>query len=162
MKKHQFKTTIDAPREHVWNVLWGAATYPQWTAPFAEGSNAETDWKKGSKVLFTDGKGEGMVSIIDDLVPNEFMSFKHLGMLKNGVEDIETAQKKGWSGAMEDYTLKTVNGKTELTVDQDIEEDYRDYFLSTWPKALEKLKMIAEGRVTDEASMTTERSKANN
>lgn len=146
MQRHQFKTTINAPREHVWNVLWGDATYPQWTAAFAEGSHAETDWKKGSKVLFTDGKGEGMVSVIDDARPNEFMSFKHLGMLKNGVEDVESAKKEGWSGAMENYTLKTVKGKTELTVDQDIEESYKDTFLSAWPKAIEKLKALAEDK----------------
>ena len=70
---------------------------------------------------------------------------KHLGVLKNGKEDTDTAKEKGWSGAMENYTLKTVKNKTELTVDQDIEDDYKDYFLSTWPKALEKLKALAEG-----------------
>jgi len=127
-------------------VLWGDATYPQWTAAFAEGSQVETDWKKGSKVLFTDGKGEGMVSVIDDARPNEFMSFKHLGMLKNGVEDLESAKKEGWSGALENYTLKTVKGKTELTVDQDIAESYKDTLMSAWPKAIEKLKALAEDK----------------
>jgi uncharacterized protein YndB with AHSA1/START domain len=146
MERHQFKTTINAPREHVWNVLWGDATYPQWTSAFAEGSNVQTDWKKGSKVLFTDGKGEGMVSVIDDVRQNEFMSFKHLGMLKNGAEDLESAKKEGWSGAIENYTLKTVKGKTELTVDQDIAESYKDQFLSMWPKALDKLKALAENK----------------
>ena len=149
MERHQFKTTINAPRERVWEILWGDETYPQWTSAFAEGSRAETDWKKGSKVLFTDGKGEGMVSVVDDNVPNEFMSFKHLGVLKNGKEDTETAKEKGWSGAMENYTLKTVKNQTELTVDQDIEDDYKDYFLSTWPKALEKLKALAEGNAEE-------------
>jgi uncharacterized protein YndB with AHSA1/START domain len=149
MERHQFKTTIDASREHVWNVLWGEATYPQWTSAFAEGSNVQTDWKKGSKVLFTDGKGEGMVSLIDEVIPNQFMSFKHLGMLKNGVEDLESAKKEGWSGAIENYTLKDVKGKTELTIDQDIAESYKDSFLAMWPKALEKLKMLAEEHVLE-------------
>jgi uncharacterized protein YndB with AHSA1/START domain len=161
MEKHQFKTTIDAPREHVWNTLWGKTTYPQWTAAFSEGSNVETDWKKGSKILFTDGKGEGMVSIIDDLVPNEFMSFKHLGMLKNGEEDFETARNKGWSGAMENYTLETVNGKTELTIDQDLEAEYSDYFLTAWPKALETLKMITEATKRETSTMTAGQSNVN-
>jgi uncharacterized protein YndB with AHSA1/START domain len=149
MERHQFKTTIDASREHVWNVLWGEATYPQWTSAFAEGSNVQTDWKKGSKVLFTDGKGEGMVSLIDEVIPNQFMSFKHLGMLKNGVEDLESAKKEGWSGAIENYTLKDVKGKTELTIDQDIAESYKDSFLAMWPKALDKLKTLAEEHVLE-------------
>lgn len=144
MERKQFKTTIDAPREKVWETLWGEQTYPQWTSPFAEGSQAKTDWKKGSRVLFLDGKGQGMVSEIADNVPNEFMSIRHLGVLQDGKEEFETAKGKGWSGAMENYTLKTVNGKTELTVDQDIEDEYKDMFLENWPKALEKLKNIAE------------------
>jgi uncharacterized protein YndB with AHSA1/START domain len=145
MERHQFKTTIKASRERVWEILWGNETYPQWTSAFSEGSRAETDWKKGSKVLFLDGKGDGMVSIVDDNVPNEFMSFKHLGVLNNGKEDLQTSKEKGWSGAMENYTLKSVGDKTELTVDQDVEDEYKEYFLSTWPKALEKLKALAEG-----------------
>ncbi|HEX6226680.1 MAG TPA: SRPBCC domain-containing protein, partial [Chryseolinea sp.] len=146
MERNQFKTTINAPRERVWEILWGDETYPQWTSVFAEGSQVETDWKKGSRVLFLDGKGNGMVSVVNDNIPNEFMSFKHLGVWNNGKEDLETAQSKGWSGAMENYTLKTVNNnQTELTVDQDIEDDYKDQFLKMWPKALEKLKAMAEG-----------------
>ena len=46
---------------------------------------------------------------------------------------------------MENYTLKNVNGKTELNVDMDIAEQYKDYFITTWPKALEKVKELAEG-----------------
>lgn len=158
MKRHQFKTTIDAPREHVWNILWGQDTYPQWTSAFAEGSAVETDWRKGSKVLFLDGKGLGMVSIIEDLVPNEFMSFKHLGMYNNGVEDMEEAQKKGWAGAFENYTLKAVNGKTELTIDQDLHESDSEYLLSSWPKALEKLKELAEGSSSEQGFAETAKS----
>jgi len=149
MEKKQFKIEIAAPKEKVWKVLWGDNTYPVWTAAFAEGSQVETNWEEGSKVLFLDGKGEGMVSTIAKKIPNEFMSFKHLGMLNNGKEDLETAKQKGWSGAIENYTLKTVNGQTELTIDQDVEADYKEYFLSTWPKALEKLKTLAENRAEE-------------
>ena len=49
------------------------------------------------------------------------------------------------AGGMENYTLKNVNGKTELNVDMDIAEQYKDYFITTWPKALEKVKELAEG-----------------
>ena len=144
MEKKQFKIEIDAPKEKVWEVLWGDTTYPAWTSAFAEGSRAETDWEEGSKVLFLDGKGQGMVSTIAEKRPNEFMSFKHLGTVKDGVEDFETGQTKEWSGALENYVLKTVNGKTELVVDMDITEEYLDYFMNTWPKALDKVKELAE------------------
>jgi hypothetical protein len=145
MERHQFKITLDAPRERVWEILWGDVTYSEWTSAFAEGSRAETDWKKGSKVLFLDGKGQGMVSKVAENIPNEFMSFLHLGEIIDGKEDMNAAKEKGWAGATENYTLKNVNGKTELTVDMDVAETYKDYFLETWPKALQKLKELVEG-----------------
>jgi uncharacterized protein YndB with AHSA1/START domain len=144
MEKLQFKTTINASREKVWNILWTDATYRAWTSVFSEGSRAETDWKKGSKVLFTDGKGSGMVSRIDDLVPNEFMSFQHLGEVKNGVEDTTSERVQQWSGGRENYTLQNADGKTELTVDLDMVEEFKDYFTGTFPKALAKVKELSE------------------
>ena len=144
MEKKEFKITIDAPREKVWNILWGETSYPQWTSVFAEGSTAKTDnWKKGSKVLFLDGKGSGMVSTIVENIPNEFISFQHLGTIKDGVEATGSSE---WANSLENYTLKKTNGKTELTVAMDITEEYLDYFLKTWPNALEKVKELAEGK----------------
>ena len=142
MEKKEFKIVIKAPKEKIWSVLWNDNTYREWTSVFAEGSRAETDWKKGSKALFLDGKGEGMVSTIAENIPNELMSIKHLGIIKNGVEDFSA--EKEWSGALENYALNTVDGKTELTVDIDITEEYKDYFMKTFPKALEKVKELAE------------------
>lgn len=144
MKKQQFKVIIDAAKEKIWRTLWDDATYQEWTAVFAEGSRADTDWQKGSKVLFHDGKGSGMVSQIEENIPNEFMSIKHLGEIKGGIEDTESDKVKAWAGAYENYTLKTVDGKTELTIDIDITEDFLDYMNETWPKALDKLKEISE------------------
>jgi hypothetical protein len=144
MEKLEFKTSIKAPKEKVWEILWNDDNYGKWTSVFAEGSTAKTDWKEGSKVLFLDGKGKGMVSTIAAKRPNEYMSFKHLGVVDNGIEDTESEQTKEWAGAMENYTLKQVNDKTELTVDVDITEQFKDYFLNTFPKALEKVKELAE------------------
>lgn len=144
MEKLSFKTSINAPKEKVWKTLWDDATYGKWTSVFSPTSYADTDWKEGSKVLFLDGGGSGMVSRIETIRPNEFMSFRHLGEVKNGVEDTESDKVKGWAGALENYTLKEVNGITELTVDMDMNEDYKDYFVGTFPKALEQLKLLSE------------------
>jgi uncharacterized protein YndB with AHSA1/START domain len=146
MEKQQFNTVINASKENVWEALWDKENYKKWTSAFAEGSTAETNnWEKGSKVLFTDGKGCGMVAIIADNRPNEFMSFKHIGEVKDGVEDTESEKVKTWAGAHENYTLKDENGKTNLVVEMDINEEWKDYFVNTWPKALEKVKALAEG-----------------
>lgn len=145
MIKKQFTTVINAPKEKVWESLWQDANYREWTSPFAEGSRAETDWQQGSKVYFTDGKGSGMVSRIEDNQPNEFMSIQHLGMVKDGKEDVESDEVKAWAGAMENYTLTDEDGKTKLVIDIDLAEEWVENMEAVWPKALEKLRGIAEG-----------------
>ena len=144
MEKQTFKATFDAPREKVWDVLWSDDTYREWTSVFSPGSRAETDWNEGSKVLFLNGEGDGMVSRIARKKDNEFMSFEHLGEVHNGVEDVDSEKVRSWSGAHENYTLKTVDGKTELVVEMDVDDQFKDYFATTWPKALEKLKSVVE------------------
>ena len=144
MERHNFKISIDAPREKVWDILWSDATYREWTSVFSEGSRAESDWKQGSRILFLDGKGDGMVSTIAVKKAPEFMSFKHLGEVHNGVEDLTSDRVIKWSGALENYILKNVNGKTELSVEIDLADEFKDYFLETFPKALDKVKSMAE------------------
>jgi len=149
MEKMTFETNINASRDTVWAVLWGATTYPDWTSAFCEGSHAITDWQKGSKVLFLDGKGSGMVSRVAESIINEYMSFEHLGEVKNGIEDTESEQVKAWAGAHENYTLKTVDNHTELLVELDADttpEEFKSFFLSTWPQAMEKIKALAEAQ----------------
>jgi|SRR6185369_82599 len=145
MQKINFSTSIDAPKEKVWKTLWEDESYRNWTSVFAEGSYAKTaNWKEGSKVLFLDGKGSGMVSMVAVNRPNEFMSFKHLGIVKDGIEDVTSEKVKEWAGALESYKLNGKNEKTELIIEMDITEELKDYFMNTWPKALERVKELSE------------------
>ena len=144
MEKLKFKTVINAAPEKIWKVLWDDTTYRKWTSAFSEGSYAETDWKEGSKVLFLDGNGQGMVSRIAENRPNEYMSIEHLGEVKDGVEDTSSDRVKAWAGAHENYTLKKVNGKTELSIDMDITEEFKEMFSQMWPKALDNVKKLSE------------------
>lgn len=134
-----YKITIDGPREKVWSALFDDATYRQWTAVFAEGSYALTDWKKGSKVQFLDVNKNGMLAKIADVRPNEFMSLLHHGEIRRGVE----FPNPTWSG-YENYTLKDASGKTELTIDLDAPESFVGEMNRAWPPALQKLKEIVE------------------
>lgn len=144
MKKEHYSAAIKAPKEKVWETLWGKETYPKWTAVFSEGSTAVTDWQEGSKVLFLDGKGEGMVSKIAKRKDNEYLSIHHLGMVTGGKEITEGPEIEAWAGAEENYTLSEEGGVTKLDVDMDVTDDMSGYFRDTWPKALEKLKELSE------------------
>ncbi len=143
----KYSITINAPREKVWKTLWEDATYRAWTSAFHESSRAETDWKKGSKVLFLNDKNEGMASTITENIPNEYMGIKHLGLVMNGVEDYDSEEARKWSGSYENYTLKTVNGATEVQVEMggaEIPKEFEDHFAEAWPKALNKIKELSE------------------
>ena len=103
MKKQTFSILINAPREKVWHVLWDDPTYRQWTSVFNAGSYAVSDWKEGSKIQFLSSDGSGMYSTIDKSSPSEFMSFKHIGVVKN-FEELQIDQEtEDWSGALENY-----------------------------------------------------------
>ena len=80
MQKLHFSIEIEAPREKVWNVLWDDTAFRDWTSVFAEGSSyAVSDWKEGGRIQFLDPTNNaGISSVIEKLVPHEFMSFKHL------------------------------------------------------------------------------------
>lgn len=143
----EFKIEINAPREKVWDVLFGEKTYPIWTKPFSPSSKVETDWKKGSKALFLDGNNQGMVSRIAENVPNEFMSIEHLGYYQDGVEDYEKAKKENWAGAKENYSLSDLGGKTALQIYMEMDgnnEEMIAMFEGMWPKALEIVKELSE------------------
>jgi hypothetical protein len=144
MKKFKHTIHINAPKEKVWKSLWNDNSYRQWTSVFSEGSHVLSDWKEGSKALFLSGTGDGMYSMIAKNIPNELMSFKHLGVVKEGSEQPLDEETKKWSGAMENYTLKDNENETDLTVEMDITDEFEDYFKTTFPKALERVKELAE------------------
>lgn len=143
MKTQHYEITIDASAEKVWNILLGQDTYPAWTAVFSPSSQVQTDWQEGSRALFLDGSGNGMVSEIAVNRPNELMSIRHLGSVENGVESIGN-EKSPWAGAMENYTLEQVGGKTCLLIDLDVTDEFVDYMDRTWLMALQKVKELSE------------------
>src|SRR5690606_14069557 len=147
MKKVQFKTEINAPITKVYITMLGLdnkATYEAWTAEFNPTSTFEGSWEKGSKILFIgigeDGEKGGMVSEIAENIPNQFVSIRHLGIVKGDTEITSGEEVENWIGAMENYSFEENNGITTLTVDIDMVEDYIDYFDRAYPKALNKLK----------------------
>lgn len=148
MEKLTFTIHINASPEKVSNVMLTDATYREWTKVFNATSSFEGDWSKGSKMRFVgfdeNGKAGGMVSMIAEHIPHEFVSIQHIGFIKDGVEDTTSDAVKQWAGAHENYTFKAIDGGTDVLVEMDSIGDYKDYFTETWPKALAVLKEIAE------------------
>ncbi|MEP2447198.1 MAG: SRPBCC domain-containing protein [Balneola sp.] len=144
MKKIHSEITINASPEAVWNVMLEDETYRKWTSAFAEGSYYKGSWKQGEKMLFLDPEGTGMVSVIAELQPHEFISLKHIGIIQDGIEDTESEDAKKWAPAFENYTFEEVNGKTKLSIDMDILDEFEEMFTEMWKNALKKLKVLSE------------------
>lgn len=144
MKTLKFSVHIAAPREVVWNVMWGKETHKKWLSVFEEGSYAVTDWNEGSKIMFLSPTGDGVSSVIQRKIPNELMSFKHLNVLKEGQEPGISEEDNKWAGASENYFLNEEDGITQLKVEVDTVEEYVKYFETAFPLALKKIKDLAE------------------
>ncbi len=144
MEKINFKLTINAPKEKVWYSLWDDENYKAWTSVFYEGSYAISSFEKGHKIFFVAPIGDGMSSIVEENKPFEAMSFKHMLLVKNFEEQPIDEETKLWSGCIERYDLSENNNQTTLLVTLDISESHLEYFNETFPKALQKVKEIAE------------------
>jgi hypothetical protein len=151
MKKLQFKVSINAPSEKVYDLMLGInskSTYEHWTAEFNPTSTYEGNWEKGNKVLFigVDEHGEkgGMVSKIAEIIPNQFVSIQHYGLLTSGKEITEGPDVEKWANGFENYTFDEHNGSTMVIVDLDTTEEFTDYMNEHYPRALDKLKELCE------------------
>ncbi len=149
--KLKFSIEINAPANLVYDKMLGITdkkTYQQWTTEFNPSSTYEGNWKKGSEIHFIgvdeNGKRGGMVSRIAENIPNKFVSIQHIGILDGEKIIKEGPEVEAWSDAFENYSFEETNGKTILIIEMDSNEEFKEYFLSTWPKALGKLKEICE------------------
>lgn len=147
MKKLEFTETIDASPEEVWHAMLDPETYQQWTTPFGGGGTYEGGWNKGDRILFLGPGGEeGMISEIAESRPYEFVSIRHLGIIKDGVEDTESEEARKWAPAYENYTFTPKDGGTVVDVALDTVEEHEGWMRDAWPKALSMLKEVAESR----------------
>jgi hypothetical protein len=145
MKKTlHFATLIDAPRRVVWDTMLGSETYRKWTSAFTEGSYFEGSWDAGRRIHFLAPDGTGLVSEVAENRPYERVSVKHLGELKDGVEDTSSPQVRAWAPSFETYTFAEKNGSTEVQVDLDVAPEWEKDMAAMWPKALAQLKTLCE------------------
>lgn len=144
MKRIKMSIEINAPKEKVWEVLLNDQYTRQWYAEFSEGSHAETDWKEGSKAVFTDNTHSGLISKVTKNKPFEVFSLEYQGVVMAGEEDYESQVAKEIKGGLEAYQLSEMEGKTTLNIESDMGDEYFDSMSASWEKALKKVKQLSE------------------
>ncbi|EMG35896.1 Activator of Hsp90 ATPase like protein [Desulfocurvibacter africanus PCS] len=136
--------TINAPRDKVWDVLLRDEYTRVWYAEFSEGTHAEGDWNVGGRIAFVDNSGMGLVGKLVAKKPPELLSIEHQAVIMNGKEDQSSPETMKWRGCKENYTLSQEDGKTTLTIEQELPEEYLDSVPKSWDNAVRKIKELSE------------------
>lgn len=138
----KFSIEIAASKEKVWNTLWDDKTFRDWGNIIDEGQYKVGEMKEGNEVQFISFvSGYSVTSLIEKLTPNEFVLFRQMADTK---ESGEQEREKEWTGGTESYELAEKNGITNLTVKIDVPPGQEETFKVRFPKALERVKVLAE------------------
>jgi len=145
-----YSIEINTSPAKVYTTLIDKKGFSEWTSEFNATSRYEGTWEKGARVRFlgqdADGKTGGMASRIKENIAGRFISIEHLAIVKDELEITSGPEVKDWAGALENYSFREKNGHTILSVDVNTNEDFKSYFIDTWPKALKKLKSMCEAK----------------
>lgn len=145
MKTLSFEIIINSSVPKVYQHMLAPEGFKQWASAFHPTPYFEGNWEKHSNMRFVvkekDGTVNGMASEVVEHIPNEFISIQHQNYIKNG---IEIKEESDFSGALEEYRFQPHPNGTLLEVRADTTEQYQEYFLETWPKALQNLKEYLE------------------
>jgi len=133
----KYQTIIKAPVDKVWEAL----TNPEMVKQYFFGSNQETDWNVGSKILWT-GEYEGTTyidkGVVLDYSPNEKLSYSYLSswiVLDDMPENY----------LLVSYEVKEIDGGTELTITQsNYDEEKAKHSAENWEVVIDGLKKLIE------------------
>lgn len=139
-----FTIVVHAPRRRVWQALIGPDTYREWTAAFSEGSHFVGAWDEGAAIHFVAPGGDGMVAVIAEHRPAEWIAIRHLGEIRQGVEDTSSEAVRAWAPAHETYAFADHPEGCQLTATIEAAPAWEDYMRETFPKALARLKALCE------------------
>jgi hypothetical protein len=142
MKKIQYSIEINMSKEIVWKTLWEDKTFREWASIIDEGTYIKGVMKEGNQIQFISSvNGYGVTSLVEKCIQNEFVLFKHNADTK---ESGEQEREKEWTGGTESYLLTEKDGITTVTVKTDIPYEQEETFNVRFPRALNRLKSLAE------------------
>lgn len=144
MNEMQFRIDINANKQQVWDTLWQDETFRQWASIIDPGTYMVGDLEVGNEVQFISAEnGYGVTSLVEKVTPGEFLLLRHQAdTQETGTQERE----KEWAGGKESYLLEEKDGSTTLTATFDVPPELEEYFQHNYPKALERVKQLAEAK----------------
>lgn len=139
-KNLKFNTSIviDASRSEVWDVM----VNPQKIKKYLFGTNAISDWTKGSELIFT-GEYEGTryldKGIILKIDEEKTLRYTYLSSFSN-LEDVSD------NYSVITFRLADKNGQTDLSLRQlgFVNEESMNHSMQNWKMVLDSMKQLAE------------------
>lgn len=133
----KYQTIIKAPIDKVWNAL----TNPEMVKQYFFGSNQETDWNVGSKVLWT-GEYDGTTyvdkGVVLEYLPNKKLSYSYLSSW-SGLDD------KPENYLLVSYEVTPTENGTELIITQsNYDEEKAKHSSENWKIVVDGLKNLIE------------------
>lgn len=143
MKELQFSVEINATKERVWDTLWQDTTLREWAGLIDPDTYMVGELKVGNEIQFISGNGYGVTSLVEKLIPGEYLLLRHSADTQ---DEGKLERAKEWTGGVESYALAEKNGTATLTVAFDVPPDLEEFFATNYPKALERVKVLAENK----------------
>lgn len=142
MQEMKYTIDIHAPKNIVWSTLWQDETFREWAGIIDPGTYMTGELKEGNEVQFISAEnGYGVTSLVVKVIPKESLVLLHHADTK---EHGESKRDKEWTGGKESYELTEKNGITTLTAAFDVPVQMKEYFSDAYPKALDRVKYLAE------------------
>ena len=134
------ETEIDASPDQVWSAL----TDPEQIKKYMFGSQVETDWQPGSRIVWKgeyEGKQYEDKGEIVEIEPERRLKVTHFSPL-GGQEDVP----ENYHTLL--YELEAQDGKTRLSLSQDNNpsEEAAEHSRANWEQMLSGLKQVVESR----------------
>ncbi|MFN3304847.1 MAG: SRPBCC domain-containing protein [Roseateles sp.] len=144
MKDLRFGIAIAAPAARVWDCMFDPIAYRDWTTPFCAGSYFEGRWAAGARLRFLDPQGFGMEAVVDEAVPHQRLSLRLVGEIRDGRP--VAGSPLAHTPAVERYLFSAApGGGTQLDIElQSWSDGFTDFLTDSWPRALLRLKALAE------------------
>ena len=143
MQTLRFSVDITSSKQNVWHTLWDDSTFRDWAGVIDEGTHMVGEMTEGHTIEYISASGYGVTSLIVKLVPEESVMLRHLADTMdngNGIREDE------WTGGTENYTITEHDEVTTLTIELTVPDGQTDTFKDRMPKALERVKSLAESK----------------
>lgn len=132
-----YQAIIKAPIDKVWDAL----TNPETVKQYFFGSNQETDWNVGSKILWT-GEYEGTSyvdkGVVQEYSPNKKLSYSYLSSW-SGLDDMPE------NYLLVSYEVTETESGTKLIITQsNYDEEKAKHSAENWGVVIDGLKKLIE------------------